>query len=88
MLGNRIPTLFVEDLKFFEIRGCYNTGIGFLCFIVFRIYLKKMDIVCVREEYLKKENALNSCHYAGGLFNSDFCVAMGFNFLRKTVFMF
>lgn len=35
---------------------------------------------------LKKENALNSCHNAGRLLNSDFCVAKGFNFWRKTVY--
>lgn len=35
---------------------------------------------------LKKENALNSCHNAGRLLNSDFCVAKGFNFLRKSVY--
>lgn len=45
-----------------------------------------LDIVCVREEYFKKQKSLNSCHYGGILFNSDCCVAKGLNFWRKNFY--
>lgn len=55
MLGNRIPTLFVEDLKFFEIWGCYNIYWNrFSMLYSFQNLFEKMDIVHVKEEYLKK----------------------------------